>query len=88
VVHNGQHVVRSSAARQGRDQRSMAAWPAGEGRRGTWREGMTPRRLGARNSLGKARAGEGAEAAGGPRRGTRGRRSGTSRRVIVPSAMC
>jgi hypothetical protein len=39
----------------------MVAWPAGEGRRGSWCEGMTPRRLGARNSLGKARAGAGAE---------------------------
>jgi hypothetical protein len=41
-------------------------------RPGAWREGeRTPMRLGARDSLGKARAGAGTEAAGVPRRGAR-----------------
>jgi hypothetical protein len=67
VLTAGSTLYAARVARQRMDRRSMAAWPTGEGRRGTW-QGMTSRRLGVlpasgRGSLGKARAGSDAKAA-------------------------
>jgi hypothetical protein len=61
---SGRHVRKGNRRTDGPARHSL--WPVRRGARpGAWLEGgWTPRRLGARDGLGKARAGAGAEAAG------------------------